>query len=103
MSHQTVLDLSASSLAWGWIVWIIIGGLAGWMAAVVVRGAGFGVIGDMLVGVIGAVLGGVVLSAFFGAGTGSIFWSFLTAFVGAALLIFVIRLIAGGSTRSRAI
>jgi uncharacterized membrane protein YeaQ/YmgE (transglycosylase-associated protein family) len=43
------------------------------------------------------------LSLLFGAGTGGIFWSFLTAFIGAVILIFIVRLITGASRRSRTI
>jgi uncharacterized membrane protein YeaQ/YmgE (transglycosylase-associated protein family) len=89
--------------AWGWIVWIIIGGIAGWLAGLLVRGAGFGILGDIVVGIVGAIIGGIILSALFGVGTGGIFWSFLTAFIGAVILIFVVRLITGGRTRGRTI
>ena len=39
----------------GWIGWIIIGGLAGWLAGLVMRGSGFGILGDIIVGIIGGV------------------------------------------------
>lgn len=103
MTQQVLLAIGSGSWAWGWIVWIIIGGLAGWLAGVVMRGGGFGIIGDIVVGIIGAIIGGVILSALFGAGTGGVFWSFLTAFIGACILIFVVRLVSGGRTRGRAI
>ena len=102
MTVSHVLLALNSSTAWGWIVWIIIGGLAGWLAGIVVRGAGFGVIGDIIIGIVGALIGGFLFSAF-GLGGSGFFWSFLTAFVGACLLIFIVRLVAGGRTRGRTI
>jgi uncharacterized membrane protein YeaQ/YmgE (transglycosylase-associated protein family) len=103
MTHQVLLAIGTGWL-WGWIVWIIIGGLAGWLASLVVRGAGFGLLGDIIVGIIGAIIGGVILSALFpGTATGGVFWSFLTAFIGAVILIFVVRLITGGRTRGRVV
>ena len=44
------------------VMWILVGGLAGWLASLVVRGGGLGLVGDVLVGVIGAFLGGFLLS-----------------------------------------
>jgi uncharacterized membrane protein YeaQ/YmgE (transglycosylase-associated protein family) len=102
MTTSHVLLALSDSPVWGWIVWIIIGGIAGWLAGLVVRGAGFGVIGDIIVGIIGALIGGFIFSAF-GLGGGGFFWSFLVAFVGACILIFIVRLIAGGRTRGRTI
>lgn len=95
MYHPVLLIVGG--LVWGWIIWIIIGGLAGWLAGLVVRGSGFGILGDIAVGIVGAIIGGIILGAALGgAAPGGIFWSFLTAFVGAVILIFVIHLISGG-------
>ena len=44
------------------LAWIVLGALAGWLASLVVRGTGLGVVADMLVGIIGAIIGGLVLS-----------------------------------------
>ena len=52
------LNISFANL----VIWIIVGGLAGWLASVVVRGGGLGLLGDIAVGIIGAFLGGLVLS-----------------------------------------
>ena len=73
------------------IAWLIIGALAGWLAGVLVKGGGFGLIGDIVVGIIGAFIGGWlagVLHIHVGSGWIS---SIITAAVGAALLIFVLR------------
>ena len=73
------------------IAWLIIGALAGWLAGGLVKGGGFGLIGDIVVGIIGAFIGGWlagVLHIHVGSGWIS---SIITAAVGAALLIFVLR------------
>jgi uncharacterized membrane protein YeaQ/YmgE (transglycosylase-associated protein family) len=75
------------------LVWIVIGLIAGWLASAVV-GGGFGVIGDIVVGVVGAFLGGFILrglhvSTPFGGLAGSIF----VAFIGAVVLLLLLRLI----------
>jgi uncharacterized membrane protein YeaQ/YmgE (transglycosylase-associated protein family) len=75
-------------------LWFILVGLvSGWLAGVLVKGGGFGVIGDIIVGVLGALLGGF-LFRFLGVSAGSsLLWSIVIATVGAVVLIFVIRLI----------
>lgn len=74
------------------IVFLIIGAVAGWLAGVVMKGGGFGLLGDIVVGIIGAFIGGWlfgVLGIFAGGFVGAV----ITAFVGACVLLFVIRLI----------
>ncbi|MCW3463988.1 GlsB/YeaQ/YmgE family stress response membrane protein [Chitinophaga nivalis] len=76
-----------------WIWTIIIGGIAGWLAGRVMRGNGFGIIVDIIVGLIGGWLGGWlfgVLGLHLGNG---ILGSLIVAFIGAVVLIWLIRLI----------
>ena len=76
----------------GLIAWIVIGVVAGWLAGMLVKGGGFGLIGDLIVGVIGAVIGGWLagrLHIHIGSG---IISSIITAVVGAVLLLVVLRL-----------
>ncbi|WP_019447529.1 GlsB/YeaQ/YmgE family stress response membrane protein [Cupriavidus sp. BIS7] len=77
----------------GLIAWIVIGAIAGWLAGVVVKGGGFGLIVDIIVGIAGAFIGGW-LAGVLGISTGG-GWivSIITALVGAVILLFVIRLI----------
>ena len=86
--------LAALSSTVGWIGWIIIGGIAGALAGRVMRGAGFGMLGDMVVGILGAILGGLLLGLFVTADVG-IIGSFVTAFLGACILLFLVRLFTG--------
>jgi uncharacterized membrane protein YeaQ/YmgE (transglycosylase-associated protein family) len=75
------------------IAWIIIGVVAGWLAGLLVRGGGFGLIGDIVVGVIGAFIGGWLAGVLhIHIGTGMIS-SIITATVGAVVLIFILRMV----------
>jgi len=77
----------------GWIIYLLIGLVAGFLASIVVKGRGLGLIGDMIVGVIGALLGGWLFGAFFSSAVGGgMTGSILTAFVGAVILLAIIKL-----------
>ena len=76
----------------GIIGWIIIGGLAGWIASKIMNtDAQQGIILNIVVGIIGALLGGWLLSLAGMDGTGGIIVSFLTALVGACILLFIVK------------
>lgn len=80
--------------------WIIVGLIAGWLAGVVMKGSGYGVVGDIVIGILGALLGGYLFSTVFATGapvTGLNIPSILTAFIGAVLLIFIVRALPGRS------
>ena len=80
-----------------WVAWIIVGLIAGAVASRVVAGRGFGCIADIVVGVAGALIGGFLLSALFGASGTVGFWgSLIVAFIGAAALLAVLKLVSGG-------
>jgi uncharacterized membrane protein YeaQ/YmgE (transglycosylase-associated protein family) len=76
------------------IVILIVGLVAGWLAGKIVRGGGFGIIGDIIVGVIGAFIG-TWLFGVLKIGIGINFWvdAIITATVGAVILLFILRLI----------
>jgi uncharacterized membrane protein YeaQ/YmgE (transglycosylase-associated protein family) len=80
-----------------WISWIVVGLIAGAIAARVVAGRGFGCLADIVVGVAGAFIGGFLLTAIFHL-TGQVgFWgSIVVAFIGAAVLLSVLKLLSGG-------
>jgi uncharacterized membrane protein YeaQ/YmgE (transglycosylase-associated protein family) len=74
-------------------IWfLIIGIVAGWLAGKIMRGGGFGLIGDLVVGVIGALLGGF-LFGLLGLSANGLIGSLVTATVGAVVLLFLIHLI----------
>jgi uncharacterized membrane protein YeaQ/YmgE (transglycosylase-associated protein family) len=84
----------------GILAWIVLGLIAGVLASAVMRGGGFGIIGDIIVGVIGALIGGFIFSLFGSTGvTGFNIWSLFVAFVGACILIAILRAVSG--TRAR--
>jgi uncharacterized membrane protein YeaQ/YmgE (transglycosylase-associated protein family) len=78
------------------IAWIILGLIAGWLAGMVMKGGGYGIIGDIVVGIVGALIGGFIASALgLGDVTGFNIPSIIIAFIGACILIFVLRLFSG--------
>ena len=78
---------------YGIIVWLIIGAVAGWIAGALVKGGGFGLIGDIVVGIVGALIGGWLAGAL-GISVGSGFVaSVFTAVVGAVILLVIVRAI----------
>lgn len=82
----------------GILSWIIVGLIAGWLAGMVVKGSGFGVLGDIIVGIIGAVIGGLIATNLFGAQgavNGINLTSILVAFLGAVLALFIVRAVSG--------
>jgi uncharacterized membrane protein YeaQ/YmgE (transglycosylase-associated protein family) len=81
----------------GIIAWLVVGLIAGWLAGLVMQGSGFGIVGDMIVGLIGAVLGGLLFGQLV-TGSPSFVGSILVAFIGACLLIAVVRVVARGRT-----
>jgi uncharacterized membrane protein YeaQ/YmgE (transglycosylase-associated protein family) len=75
-------------------VWfILIGLIAGWLAGQVMKGGGYGVLGDIIVGVIGALLGGWLFGKLGIWPGGGLIGSLIVAFIGACILIFLVRLI----------
>jgi uncharacterized membrane protein YeaQ/YmgE (transglycosylase-associated protein family) len=80
-----------------WLSWIIVGLIAGAIAARVVAGRGFGCLADIVVGVAGAIIGGFLLGALFNtSGTVGFWGSIVVAFIGAAVLLSVLKLLSGG-------
>jgi uncharacterized membrane protein YeaQ/YmgE (transglycosylase-associated protein family) len=78
-----------------YFVWfLLIGLIAGWLAGQIMKGSGFGLIGDLIVGVIGALLGGF-LFGLFGLVAFGLIGSLVTATVGAIVLLFLLRKIRG--------
>ena len=74
------------------IMFLVIGAVAGWLAGLIMKGRGFGLLGNIIVGIIGAVLGGFLFGAL-GLAAGGLIGSLITAVVGAVVLLFLISLI----------
>ena len=76
------------------IIWLIVGAVAGWLAGMVVKGGGFGLIGDIIVGIVGALIAGWLLPQLgIVIGTG-IVAAIIDAFIGAVILLLILRLIS---------
>ncbi|MGI4846578.1 MAG: GlsB/YeaQ/YmgE family stress response membrane protein [Janthinobacterium lividum] len=76
------------------LLWfILIGLIAGWLAGMLVKGGGFGIIGDMVVGILGALLGGFLFGQLGISAGGGMLGSIVVATIGAIILIFILRLI----------
>ncbi len=82
------------------IIWLIVGLIAGFLAGQVMRGGGYGVVGDIVVGILGAFIGGFLSTQLGGpAPTGLNVVSIVIAFIGAVILIAVLRVLGGGRAR----
>jgi uncharacterized membrane protein YeaQ/YmgE (transglycosylase-associated protein family) len=86
------MNMSSESL----LVILFVGLVAGWLAGQIVRGTGFGIVGDLLVGILGALIGSWLLPQLgIHLGTGVIS-AIVNATIGAILLLFIVRLLRGG-------
>lgn len=85
------------------IAWIILGLLAGWIAGMIMRGGGYGLIGDLILGILGAIIGGWVTGALLGRDvvTGLNIESILVAVLGAIILIAISRAFTGRAVGPR--
>lgn len=75
------------------LIWIVIGAVAGWLAGQLIRGGGYGLIGDIFVGIVGSIIAGYLLPMMgihLGAG---FIRSVINAFIGACLLLTIVRLV----------
>ena len=75
-----------------WLWFFFIGGVIGWLAGLITRGRGFGIIGDIVIGIVGAMLGGWI-AGLMGLYTSSSFAAFLVALAGAVVLVGLTRLV----------
>ena len=83
----------------GIIVILLVGLVAGWLAGKIVRGAGFGIIGDIAIGIVGAFIAAWLLPKLHSAlGTGLI-REIINATLGAVVLLLIVRLVSGGGRR----
>ncbi len=75
------------------LIWCLIGAIAGWLAGQLVRGFGFGLIGNIVIGIIGAAVGGWLFGRFAILPVGGIPGAILSATIGAVIVLFLVRLI----------
>jgi uncharacterized membrane protein YeaQ/YmgE (transglycosylase-associated protein family) len=84
------MDLSPGGI----IAWIIVGLIAGWLTGMVMKGGGYGIVGDLIVGLIFALIGGFIVGLFIHGSVGLI-GSIIVAFIGAVILVVVLRSVSG--------
>lgn len=75
------------------LVFLIVGAIAGWLAGLIVKGGGFGILGNIVVGIVGAFIAGLVFPTLGFALGGGILAAILHATIGAVILLVVIRLV----------
>jgi len=75
-----------------WVWFFFIGGVIGWLAGLIIRGRGFGIIGDIVIGIVGAMLGGWI-AGMMGLYAGSSVGAFLVALAGAVILVALTRFV----------
>ena len=92
------VNLSLSNVLW----WLLVGLVAGFLASRVMRGGGYGLIGDIVVGLIGAFIGGWLAGYLGIGGSSSLIVSIVIAFIGACILLAILHAVTrGGAGRSR--
>jgi uncharacterized membrane protein YeaQ/YmgE (transglycosylase-associated protein family) len=84
----------------GWIAWIFVGLIAGFLASLVIRGRGYGCLRNIIVGLIGAVIGGIIVSQL-NLGTFRFWGSVLVAFLGACILVIILQAFSFSRGRDR--
>jgi uncharacterized membrane protein YeaQ/YmgE (transglycosylase-associated protein family) len=75
------------------VMFLAIGAIAGWLAGLLIRGGGFGLLGNIVVGIIGAVIGGYLFGVLGISAGGGLVGSLVTSVAGAAVLLFVVGLL----------
>jgi uncharacterized membrane protein YeaQ/YmgE (transglycosylase-associated protein family) len=85
------------------LAWIVLGLVAGWLAGTLMRGGGYGIVGDIVLGILGAVVGGWLTGLVLGVDlmTGFNIQSLIVAVLGAVVLVGISRLFTGGRARTR--
>ena len=77
----------------GFLAWIIVGLIAGWLAGQVMKGGGYGMVVDIILGLLGGVLGGWIFEKLGVSTGGGMIGSIIVAFIGAVILIGITRLL----------
>lgn len=80
----------------GFLTWLIVGAVVGWLAGILVKGRGFGLLGNIVIGVVGAIIGGWLAGAIFNISnpiSGFNLTTLVVAVLGAILVLFVARMI----------
>jgi len=82
------------------IWWIIVGLIAGFLTGKLMKGSGYGAIGDIVIGIVGAIIGGFIMRAVGFTGQGGMIYTIIVAIVGAVILTLLLRLVTGNRARN---
>lgn len=88
-----ILARSTTLTRVGWIGYIIIGGIAGWIAGKIVKGGGSGILMNIVIGIVGALIGGFLLSFFVDTASGGWWFTLFTAILGSVILLWIIGMV----------
>lgn len=77
----------------GWIGYIVIGAIAGWIAGKIVKGSGSGILMNIVIGIVGALIGGFLLSFFLDTAGGGWWFTLFTAILGSVILLWLVGLV----------
>jgi uncharacterized membrane protein YeaQ/YmgE (transglycosylase-associated protein family) len=97
MAATEILARSSTLTNVGWISYIVIGAIAGWLAGKIVKGGGSGILMNIVIGVIGALVGGFLLSFFLDTAGGGWWFTLFTAILGSVILLWLVGLVRRGS------
>ena len=84
----------------GLIAWLVVGLVAGWLAGQFMKGGGYGVIGDIVLGILGALIGGFIFGLILPGSSAGLIGSIVVAFIGAVILIALSRALTGSRARA---
>ena len=96
LASLVLADVSLTAVLW----WLVVGLIAGFLASLVMRGGGYGIVGDIIIGLVGALIGGF-LASLVGLGASGFIGTIIVAFIGACILIAILRAVSGGMGRRR--
>ena len=88
-----IMDLNPGGI----IAWLLVGLVAGWLAGQFMKGGGYGLVGDIVMGIIGAFVGGILFSFLLPGSSAGLIGSIIVAFIGAVVLIALVRALPGRS------
>ena len=93
MAATEFLARSTTVTSVGWIGYIIIGGIAGWIASKIVKGGGSGIVMNIVIGIVGALIGGFLLSFFVNTAAGGWWFTLFTAILGSVILLWIVGMV----------
>jgi uncharacterized membrane protein YeaQ/YmgE (transglycosylase-associated protein family) len=82
------------------IWWIIVGLIAGFLTGKLMKGSGYGPVGDIIVGIVGAIVGGFIMQKLGYAGSGGLIYTIIVAIIGAVLLTLLLRLVTANRAKN---